>query len=81
MKEYGKWDGEKGFDWYAWGGGRTRQMYKCKADECQVIKSYIWKVSKEMGLNCTTLHSKNQSTSENWLGMQISKLRYAEIEF
>ena len=44
-------------------------------DECHTL---IWKMV--WGL-ITTLHSKNQSMSENWLGMQISKFRYADIEF
>ena len=74
MKEYGMWDGENGFNWYAWGEGRTRQMYKSK-----VIKSYIWKISKQVGL--IVQHYTKKSTSENWLGMQISKLRYTDIEF
>ena len=76
MKEYGKWDGEKGFDWYAWGGGRTRQMYKSK-----VIKSYIWKISKQVGLIVQHYTKKKYVWKLTWYADFEVKVYYTDIEF
>ena len=76
MKEYGKWDGENGFNWDAWGGGRTRQMYKSK-----VIKSYIWKISKQVGLIVQHYTKKKYVWKLTWYADFEVKVYYTDIEF